>query len=65
MRSLVVFASLSIGLLPYVFSQSLVCAGIQPQQTIKEIATPYATEDEEFMMDLTGEIRAFQMLDIY
>ncbi len=65
MKSLVVFASLSIGLLPYVFSQSLVCAGIQPQQTIKEIATAYATEDEEFMMDLTGEIRAFQMLDIY
>ncbi len=47
------------------FSQIRECNGMEPQQALTDVATPYASDSEDFMMELAGETTVFQMLDFF
>lgn len=38
---------------------------MEPQQALTDVATPYASDSEDFMMELAGETTVFQMLDFF
>lgn len=41
------------------------CLGMDPQQSLPDLATQYETDNEDFMMEFTGESKVFQMLDYF